>query len=69
MFYRQCQLVKGNMVDTAYIPEKFAQRNRHLEIRDDNGWMVKWVSARRVSGDYLAAHEREYLNHRGVTDV
>ena len=46
--YKQCKLVKGSFTRVAWIPEKFAQVNMILEIKDegdtwDNGWVVEEV--------------------------
>jgi hypothetical protein len=69
IYYRQCTLKKGPTVQVAWIPEQFAKKGKYLRIGDDNGWLVVEAGTRRISGQYLMEHEREYLNHRNVTDV
>lgn len=68
-FFKQVTLTKGATSEVAWIPEEFAKVGKFLRIEDDNGWQVEKVGSRRMSGVYLAEHEREYLRHRKVTDI
>ena len=67
-YFRQCMLTKGRTSQVAWIPERFAIINKFLIIEDDDGWQVKNVAGRK-SGDALQENEREYLNHRKITDI
>lgn len=49
MNYAQCELQKGSTKEVAWIPENLAKVGNYVEIRDDNGWRVNWVSGQRVS--------------------
>jgi hypothetical protein len=62
-------MVKGLTNQVAWIPEEFAICNKYLRIINEDGWQVQVVGKFRRSGDYLESHEREYLNHRKVTDI
>lgn len=68
-YYRQCTLTKGQTSEVSWIPEQYAVLGKYLRIEDDNGWKVMTVGATRLAGDYLQARERDYLNHRKVTDI
>ena len=68
-FYRQCTLTRGSTSQVAWIPETFAKQDKYLRIEDENGWQVVEVGSKRLSGRYLAEHQREYMNHRRVTDI
>jgi len=66
--YRQCKLKLGSYTDTAWIPEKFAQKGKYLEIKGKNGWQVVEVGD-RMSKDDIKVLEREHLHTREVTDI
>ena len=68
-YYKQCTLTRGSTSEVVFIPETFAVMNKYLRIGDENGWQVKSIGANRVEGAYLKEHEREYLNHRKITDI
>ena len=68
-YSKQCTLTKGTKSQVAWIPEEFAKLNKFVRLFEEDGWQVMTVGATRVSTDYLLTHEREYLNHRKVTDV
>ena len=68
-YYRQCTLTRGTTTQIAWIPEQFAKKDKYLRIGDENGWQVVEFGSHRLSGQYLMEHEREYMNHRNVTDV
>jgi len=67
-YFRQCTLTKKNTNQVAWIPENFAIKGIFLKIVDENGWQVSEVGNRQ-DGAVLQAHEREYMNHRKVTDI
>lgn len=55
-YYKQCDLKKGNITQTSYIPEKFAVAGAVLKIKQngqwDDGWVVESVHA-RVDEDFI----------------
>ena len=38
--FRQCELRKGDQVQVAWLPERFAVRGRFVELKGENGWRV-----------------------------
>jgi len=55
--YRQVRLrhPSTNRVQTAWIPSVFAHQGRHLEIKDEDGWVVDEVfkdGTLRTLGDF-----------------
>jgi hypothetical protein len=71
--YRQCRLVRGAVCYTAWIPVEFAKVGKILRIRRErvweDGWVVKESSKETKSGKILEAYERNYRDHRKVTDI
>jgi hypothetical protein len=73
-YYRQCVLEKrrssnvGVTAQVAWIPEHLAMVGRYVRIGVDNGWLVREAGSRQT-GQYLQAHERDYMGHRSRTDV
>lgn len=37
---RQCNLVRGNIHKTAWIPERFARVGNWIRLFDEDGWLV-----------------------------
>ena len=75
-YYCWCEMKKnvpgGVKVDMAWIPEKFAQIDKYIKIKQndgtwEDGWKVTYVGGRREVLEVLAG-ERDYLNQRKVSD-
>ena len=49
MKYQQCYLEKGNVSQTAYIPQKFAKIGMFLKIKRHSEWENGWVVVRKHS--------------------
>jgi hypothetical protein len=69
MKYRQCQLQKGEVIDVAWIPVKFAVVGKFLRIKDDNCWEVKSVGSQALEEDALLTLRDNHRSHRMATDV
>ena len=73
MKYCQCKLQKstetGYITDVAWIPTKFAKKNKYLKIKNkgrwENGWKV--ISIGTIL-DEECIFDREYVQHRDITD-
>lgn len=77
IWYKQCTFKspteRGEFVHTAWIPEKFAVEGRRVYFgkktdTPDRIWTVSAVGGRQ-SGDYVAAHERDYRTQRQASDI
>ena len=77
--YCQCHLERpveggqGSMVMVSWIPSHLAQVGLVVNLKNDegewtNGWKVTYAGPKR-DGDDIEARSREWLYHRGVTDV
>lgn len=71
-YYKQCDLQKGNMFQTSWIPEKFATLNRVLKLRDgdgkwDDGWVVIRAGQNRVEDSSMPDLHKEIRGHRKAT--
>ena len=74
MKYCQCELQKptenGHIVDTAWIPKKFAKKNTYIKIKNkgkwDNGWKITKIG---TVFDEDQIFDREHITHRDVTDI
>lgn len=72
VYYRQCNLQKGNMHQTSWIPEQYAVTNKVLKLRDpdgvwEDGWVVKRVSSNRVEDTSITDSHKEIKAHRNAT--
>lgn len=73
MAYVQCELRKEGRVEVSYIPQKFAQTGRILELKNngtwENGWVVASVYGPPRSDEDVLANRDNYKYHRNNTDV
>ena len=69
VFYRQCVLQKGNTQQTAWIPEKFADTKKIVEISGDDGWHVTAVGSTRLDSKTANSMSRVHLQHRKASDI
>lgn len=71
-YYRQCKLQKGNVTQTAWIPEVFANKNKYIKIKTDgrweNGWQVVEVYG-RMSAKQLTERSQDYKHQREASDI
>lgn len=65
-FYCQCTLAKGNKVQVAWIPEKFAILGKYLEITGEDGWRVVSLGKKTSRKDI---RETDYLHQREASDI
>ena len=60
---------------TTWIPEKFAEVDRYLELKDQGGtWTNHWrvveaYTEAKVPWSYLKENERNWKSHRSATDI
>ena len=46
MFFRQCELKRGKVKRTSWIPEGFAKVGKVVKLKDEDGWVVSSVGDR-----------------------
>ena len=77
-WYRQCTFTAetegGTRQHTAWIPESFAVLGKSVYFgkktnNPEPHWKVISVGDMRKSGDYIGAHERDYLKQRAASDI
>jgi hypothetical protein len=72
---RQCSMRRGNAVQRAWIPEKFAVEGKFLRLKDadtgawEDGWKVISVSDAVLSSDIVAERSQDYKNTRRASDT
>lgn len=71
-YYRQCNLQKGNMHQTSWLPEKFAIPNKVVKLRDDDGqwddgWIVTKAGQNKVPDSLLPDAHRDVKMHKKAT--
>ncbi|MBC8550131.1 MAG: hypothetical protein H8D23_10815 [Candidatus Brocadiales bacterium] len=68
MYYKQCHLKKGTVEQVAWIPERYAQKNKVLRIQEEEGWVVTFVGASKDES-FLNEFKDLHRTHRKVTDI
>lgn len=63
----------GEFVDIAWIPEKFAQINKLVNIKRDTGeldgpWKIVVIHS-KLEADKVEISERDFLKQRRVSDI
>jgi len=66
---RQCRLQRGGMIQTAWIPEKFAGVGKFVKICGEDGWGVIYVGERRTPYSEVNERGRDYLRQREASDI
>jgi hypothetical protein len=70
--YTQCELIKGNVFQHAWIPSEFAVIGKVLKIKYrgiwEDGWKVAHIFGMRFI-EYVEEHERDYLKQRVASDI
>ena len=79
VFYRQCRLVRpiprGEHVVVSWIPDRFAERDRVVKLKDDNGdwsdgWRVAEAGSHRMpASDVPDFHELSKAHLRATGDA
>ena len=79
VFYRQCRLVRpvptGEHVVVSWIPDRFAERDRVVKLKDDggswsDGWVVTAVGSNRLATNQLPDfHELRKAHLRATGDA
>jgi hypothetical protein len=71
--HTQCVLRRATgSTQVSWIPTKFAQEGRVLELDEDgraNGWTVAEVWGFNMPSKIVFERERDFKNHRKATDV
>ena len=79
--YKQCLLhkqiinngkVTGIYSEIAYIPNKFATKNKVLELKYNGRWQDGWQIISVFDFDdeeFVKASQRAHLDHRKTTDI
>lgn len=68
MNHIQCKLQKGNIFQTAWIPEQYAKKNKYLTIKRDQGWIVIETYSKMLSKE-VQKRSIDYRNQRKVSDI
>lgn len=61
--YVQCYLQNKKRVTTAWLPKTKAKLGKFLRLKDDDGWLVKWVGKHEKSTEEIIAEKER--NHKG----
>ena len=68
----QCRLIRGNTLQTAWIPLTFAAVGLGVRLKDgcewEDGWRVQSVGA-RAPADYIHQYNHDYGRMRKATDI
>jgi hypothetical protein len=67
--YRQCDLARGTMRQTAWLPIAFAKHRKYLKLLDQDGWQVTKVYDDALPEAIVAVSRSEHRDHRKVTDI
>lgn len=70
----QCRLRCGTEQQVTYLPQKYAEVGRILELRDEdgvwfNGWVVEAVFQPPIDSDYVRARSDDYRHQRDASDI
>jgi hypothetical protein len=71
-FHWQCILKNGELEQTAWLPERYANVNRFVELKMDDLWIDGWMVVavgKRLETTYLLERARDYKRTRGASDV
>jgi len=72
---RQCGLRRENAADRAWIPEKFAQAGRILQLKDhdtgewEGGWCVTSVGDGVLTSDIVTERSQDHKRTREASDI
>jgi hypothetical protein len=67
--YKQCRLQKETVTQVAWIPEKFAKVDMVLEIKGDDGWIVRSAGTTVKDSRAVKLMEKAHRNHRKGCDI
>lgn len=78
IYFKQCTMAKRTDDDnyqfmTSWLPEKFAVKGKHLELKNDGEWEGRWVvtavGAERLDEKTVEENSRDYRSQRKASDV
>jgi hypothetical protein len=70
--YTQCLLANGNKYTTSWIPSKFAEINKIVDLKENEDWDCGWTIIKTYSSvpdDHALILERQYKKCRAQTDI
>ena len=72
-FYKQCTMRRNGAIITAWIPVKFAKKDKFLRLKEqgkwENGWKVEKVHDVALPESAVIAHRDSYRDTRVTTDI
>jgi hypothetical protein len=69
MKYKQCEIVQKNITDIVYLPEKFAKKNKVVDIEGLKGtWKVNKVF-NSLEEKYCFDRSQDFKHQREASDV
>lgn len=68
MNHCQCKLKKGNKFQVSWIPEKYTKLGKFLKLKEDNGWEVIEIFAKKNSKE-VDKRSRDYKYQRKASDI
>lgn len=69
MYYKQCTLQKDNIMQVSWIPEIYAHVGEILELKKEDGWVVKEVGSYRMLEEDVSKHSQDYKHQRKMSDI
>jgi hypothetical protein len=66
---RQCQLERGRVTQTAWIPAELAQAGRYVRIGQEDGWRVRAVYGPALPEEYVLERSRDHRHQREASDI
>lgn len=72
-FHRHCLLQKGELRQTAWIPEHLARKNKYISLKQedgdwDDGWKMIEVGMRQPT-KYMLERSQDYKLTRKASDI
>ncbi len=72
--YVQCSLIKNNTHQKAWIPKKFAVKDKYIKLKQEDdtwedGWCVLSVGDVVLDGAVLAERNQDYKQTRRASDI
>lgn len=67
--HTQCNLAKGNLRDTCWIPSKFAVLGKIIRIKEEDGWEVIGVGNMKMASEEIEKRKNDYRTQRQASDI
>ncbi len=71
-YHRQCKLVKGKATTVSWLPEKFAEVDKFVKLKENgkwaDGWKVDFVGT-RLPSKYVINRSQDHINQRKASDI